>query len=90
MNTVDGNLRLSATVISYDGSNSKKDDFYFNGNFSNCHNTDSIQCSLEKSDNDFIFAICDSMGIDNGNSNALSAIKEVKRHHKSVRKGEFS
>jgi len=87
---VDGNIKLSATVISCKGENSDKDDFYFNGNFSNCHNTESIQCSFEKSSNNYIFAISDSIGLDNGESNGISAIKEIKKYHESAKTQMFS
>jgi len=89
-NTVDGNIKLSATVISSMGENSVKDDFYFNGNFSNCHNTESIQCSFEKYSNNYIFAISDSMGLDNGELNGISAIKEIKKYHESSKTQQFS
>jgi len=89
-NTVDGNIKLSATVISCKGENSEEDDFYFNGNFSNCHNTESIQCSFEKYSNNYIFAISDSIGLDDGESNGISAIKEIKKYHESAKTQQFS
>ncbi len=87
---MDGNIRLSATVISCMSKDSDKDDFYFNGNFSNCHNTESIQCSFEKSSNNYIFAISDSMGIDTEEITGVSAIKEIKKHHENSKKQQFS
>lgn len=87
---MDGNIRLSATVISCMGKDSDKDDFYFNGNFSNCHNTESIQCSFDKSLNNYIFAISDSMGIDTEEMTGVSAIKEIKKHHENSKKQQFS
>ena len=87
---MDGNIKLSATVISCVGENSDKDDFYFNGNFSNCHNTESIQCSFEKYSNNYIFAISDSIGLDNEKSNGISAIKEIKKYHESAKTQQFS
>jgi serine/threonine protein phosphatase PrpC/LysM repeat protein len=87
---VDENIKLSATVISCMGNDSDKDDFYFNGNFSNCHNTESIQCSFEKSSNNFIFAVSDSIGIDKEGSDGISAVREVKRYHESAKKQQFS
>jgi len=87
---VDGNIKLSATVISCKGENSEEDDFYFNGNFSNCHNTESIQCSFEKYSNNYIFAISDSIGLDDGESNGISAIKEIKKYHESAKTQQFS
>ena len=87
---MDGNIRLSATVISYAGKDSDKEDFYFNGNFSNCHNTESIQCSFEKASNNFIFAISESMGLDNEDLHGISAIKEIKKYHESAKKQNFS
>jgi PPM family protein phosphatase len=87
---VDGNIKLSATVISCKGENSDEDDFYFDGNFSNCHHTESIQCSFEKSSNNYIFAISDSIGLDNGESNGISAIKEIKKYHESAKTQQFS
>ncbi len=86
---MDGNIRLSATVISCMGNDSDKDDFYFNGNFSNCHNTQSIQCSFEKSSNNYIFAISDSMGLENGESGGISAIREIKKYHESAKNHQF-
>lgn len=87
---MDGNIKLSATVISCKGENSEEDDFYFNGNFSNCHNTESIQCSFEKYSNNYIFAISDSIGLDDGESNGISAIKEIKKYHESAKTQQFS
>ena len=87
---MDGNIKLSATVISCMSKDSDKDDFYFNGNFSNCHNTESIQCSFEKSSNNYVFAISDSMGLDNGESEGISAIREIKKYHESFKKQQFS
>lgn len=86
---MEGNIRLSATVISCMGNDSDKDDFYFNGNFSNCHNTQSIQCSFEKSSNNYIFAISDSMGLENGESGGISAIREIKKYHESAKNHQF-
>lgn len=86
---MDGNIRLSATVISCMGNDSDKDDFYFNGNFSNCHNTQSIQCSFEKYSNNYIFAISDSMGLENGESGGISAIREIKKYHDSAKNHQF-
>lgn len=87
---MDGNIKLSATVISCMSKDSDKDDFYFNGNFSNCHNTESIQCSFEKSANNYIFAISDSIGLDNGELDSISAIKEIKKFHESTKTQQFS
>ncbi len=87
---MDGNIRLSATVISCMGSSSNKDDFYFNGSFSNCHNTQSIQCSFEKSSGNFVFAVSDSMGIDDGETDSISAVREIKRYHETAKKQHFS
>ncbi len=87
---MDGNIKLSATVISCMGKDSEKDDFYFNGNFSNCHNTESIQCSFEKSSNNYIFAISDSIGLEYGEANSISAIKEIKKYHESAKMQQFS
>lgn len=87
---MDGNIRLSATVISCMGSSSNKDDFYFNGSFSNCHNTQSIQCSFEKSSSNFVFAVSDSMGVDNGETDSISAVREIKRYHETAKKQHFS
>ncbi|MHB8063761.1 MAG: LysM peptidoglycan-binding domain-containing protein [Ruminiclostridium sp.] len=87
---MDGNVKLSATVISCKGEKLEEDDFYFDGNFSNCHHTDSIQCSFEKSSNNYIFAISDSIGLDNGESNGISAIKEIKKYHESAKIQQFS
>lgn len=87
---MDGNIKLSATVISCMGNDSYKDDFYFNGNFSNCHNTESIQCSFEKYSNNYIFAISDSIGMDSGESNGISAIREIKKYHESSKLHQFS
>ncbi len=87
---MDGNIRVSATVISCMGNSSNKDDFYFNGSFSNCHNTQSIQCSFEKSSSNFVFAVSDSMGIDDGETDSISAVREIKRYHESAKKQHFS
>ena len=87
---MDGNIKLSATVISCMGSSSNKDDFYFNGSFSNCHNTQSIQCSFEKSLSNFVFAVSDSMGIDDGETDSISAVREIKRYHETAKKQHFS
>lgn len=87
---MDGNIKLSATVISCMGNESDRDDFYFNGNFANCHNTQSIQCSFEKSSDNYIFAISDSMGTDNGEMDNISAVREIKRYHESAKKQQFS
>ncbi|AEY65275.1 LysM peptidoglycan-binding domain-containing protein [Clostridium sp. BNL1100] len=87
---MDGNIRLSATVISCMGSSSNKDDFYFNGSFSNCHNTQSIQCSFEKSSSNFVFAVSDSLGIDDGETDSISAVREIKRYHETAKKQNFS
>lgn len=89
-NAVDGNIKLSAAVISCAGKDSDKDDFYFNGNFSNCHNTESVQCSFEKYSNNFIFAVSDSMGIDDGDTTGISAIKEIKKYHENVKRQQYS
>lgn len=72
------------------GSSSNKDDFYFNGNFSNCHNTQSIQCSFEKSSSNFVFAVSDSLGIDDGETDNISAVREIKRYHEAAKKQHFS
>lgn len=77
-------------MISCIGKDSDRDDFYFNGNFSNCHNTQSIQCSLEKYADNYIFAISDSMGIDNDDTIGISAIKEIKKFHESIKRQQFS
>lgn len=87
---MDGNIKLSATVISCMSKDSDKDDFYFDGNFSNCHNTESIQCSFEKSSNNYVFAISDSIGLDNGGIDGVSAIREIKKYHESAKKQQFS
>lgn len=87
---MDGNVRLSATVISCMGNDSEQDDFYFNGNFSNCHSTQSIQLSFEKAANNYVFAISDSMGIENGDFNGISAIREIKKYHESAKIQQFS
>lgn len=87
---MDGNIKLSATVISCMGNSSNKDDFYFNGNFANCHNTQSIQCSFEKSSNNFVFAVSDSLGVDDGEMDSISAVREIKRYHESAKKQQFS
>lgn len=84
-----GNIKLSATVISCMGKDSDKDDFYFNGNFSNCHNTESIQCSFEKYLNNSIFAISDSIGKDNGEFDGISAVREIKRYHERAKEQQF-
>ena len=89
-NTVDGNIKVSATVISCMSKDSDKDDFYFNGNFSNCHETESIQCSFEKSSNNYVFAISDSIGVDNGATDGISAIREIKKYHESAKKQQFA
>lgn len=85
-----GNIKLSATVISCLGKDSDRDDFYFNGNFSNCHNTESIQCSFEKSLNNYVFAVSDSIGIDSGELDGISAIKEIKRYHERAKEQQFA
>jgi len=87
---VDGNIKVSATVISCMSKDSDKDDFYFNGNFSNCHETESIQCSFEKSSNNYVFAISDSIGVDNGATDGISAIREIKKYHESAKKQQFA
>lgn len=87
---MDGNIKLSAAVISCAGKDSDKDDYYFNGNFSNCHNTESVQCSFEKYSNNFIFAVSDSMGIDDGDTTGISAIKEIKKYHENVKRQQYS
>ncbi len=87
---MDGNIKLSATVISCTGNDSDKDDFYFNGNFANCHNTQSIQCSFEKYSNNYIFAVSDSMGVDDGSTDNISAIREIKKYHESAKKNQFT
>ena len=87
---MDGNIKMSAAVISCAGKDSDKDDFYFNGNFSNCHNTESVQCSFEKYSNNFIFAVSDSMGIDDGDTTGISAIKEIKKYHENVKRQQYS
>jgi serine/threonine protein phosphatase PrpC/LysM repeat protein len=87
---VDGNIRLSATVISCMGNDSDRDDFYFNGNFSNCHNTQSIQCSFERAANNYIFAVSDSMGLENGEFSGVSAVREIKKYHESAKLQQFS
>ncbi len=87
---MDGNIKLSATVISCMGNDSDRDDFYFNGNFSNCHNTQSIQCSFEKSSNNYIFAISDSLGLEDGDTESISAIREIKKYHESAKMHQFS
>ncbi len=87
---MDGNIRLSATVISCMGNDSDRDDFYFNGNFSNCHNTQSVQCSFERAANNYVFAISDSMGLENGEFNGISAIREIKKYHESAKIQQFS
>ncbi|QNU68260.1 LysM peptidoglycan-binding domain-containing protein [Ruminiclostridium herbifermentans] len=87
---MDGNIKLNAAVISCASKDSYKDDFYFNGNFSNCLNTESIQCSFEKYSNNFIFAVSDSMGIDDGDTNGISAIKEIKKYHENIKRQQYS
>ncbi|OPX43097.1 LysM domain/BON superfamily protein [Ruminiclostridium hungatei] len=87
---MDGNVRLSATVISCMGNAAEKDDFYFNGNFSNCHNTQSIQFSFEKAANNYIFAISDSLGLESSESDGISAIREIKKYHESAKLQQFS
>jgi serine/threonine protein phosphatase PrpC/LysM repeat protein len=87
---VDGNIKLNAAVISSASKDSDRDDFYFNGNFYNCHNTESIQCSFEKYSNSFIFAVSDSMGIDDGDMTGISAIKEIKKYHESIKRQQYS
>lgn len=87
---MDGNIKLSAAVINCVGKDSDKDDFYFNGNFSNCHNTGSVQCSFEAYSNNFIFAVSDSMGIDDDDMTGISAIKEIKKYHENVKRQQFS
>lgn len=87
---MDGNIKLSATVISCIGNDGDKDDFYFNGNFANCHNTKSIQCSFEKYSNNYIFAVSDSMGLEDDKESDISAIREIKRYHEVYRKQQFS
>ena len=87
---MDGNVRLSATVISSMGNDSYKDDFYFNGNFANCHNTQSIQCSFEKAANNYVFAVSDSLGVDNGEYDSISAVREIKKYHESAKLQQFS
>lgn len=81
---------MSATVISCMGNDSDKDDFYFNGNFSNCHNTQSIQCSFEKSSNNYIFAISDSLGLEDGSTGDISAIREIKKFHENAKMQQFT
>ena len=81
---------MSATVISSMGNDSEQDDFYFNGNFSNCHSTQSIQLSFEKAANNYVFAISDSMGLENGDFNGISAIREIKKYHESAKIQQFS
>ncbi|WP_027627267.1 LysM peptidoglycan-binding domain-containing protein [Ruminiclostridium cellobioparum] len=87
---MDGNVRLSATVISCMGNDSEQDDFYFNGSFSNCHSTQSIQLSFEKAANNYVFAISDSMGLEDGDFNGISAIREIKKYHESAKIQQFS
>lgn len=87
---MDGNVRLSATVISCTGNDTEKDDFYFNGNFFNCHNTQSIQFSFEKAANNYVFAISDSIGFEDGEINGISAIREIKKYHESAKLQQFS
>jgi serine/threonine protein phosphatase PrpC/LysM repeat protein len=81
---------LSATVISCMGNDSEQDDFYFNGSFSNCHSTQSIQLSFEKAANNYVFAISDSMGLEDGDFNGISAIREIKKYHESAKIQQFS
>lgn len=83
-------MRLSATVISCMGNAAERDDFYFNGNFSNCHNTQSIQFSFEKAANNYIFAISDSMGLESSETDGISAIREIKKYHESAKLQQFS
>jgi len=87
---VDGNIRLSATVISYTGKDEEKDDFYFNGNFSNCHNTESVQCSFEKACNNYVFAVSDSIGMNYEGETGISAIREIKKYHENAKTQQFS
>ncbi|PYG88835.1 serine/threonine protein phosphatase PrpC [Ruminiclostridium sufflavum DSM 19573] len=87
---MDGNIRLSATVISCMGNGTDKDDFYFNGSLSNCHSTKSIQCSFEKACDNFIFSVTDSMGTDNEETAGISAIREIKKYHENIKKQQFS
>ncbi len=81
---------MSATVISCMGNDSEQDDFYFNGSFSNCHSTQSIQLSFEKAANNYVFAISDSMGLEDGDFNGISAIREIKKYHESAKIQQFS
>lgn len=87
---MDGNIKLSATVISCIGNDGDRDDFYFNGNFANCHNTKSIQCSFEKYSNNYVFAVSDSMGVEDDKESDISAIREIKRYHEVYKKQQFS
>ena len=83
-------MRLSATVINCKGNDSEQDDFYFNGNFSNNYATQSIQCSFEKAANNYVFAISDSMGMEDNDFNGISAIREIKKYHESAKLHQFS
>ena len=88
---MDRNLRVSATVICNNSRDQNIEDFYFNGDLPNCYLTQSVQCSLKKSAENFVFAISDSMG--NGCTtfeNEPSAIKEVKKIHNSLKKAGFA
>lgn len=87
---MDGNIRLSATVISYSGKHEEKDDFYFNGSFFNSHNTESIQCSFDKACNNYVFAVSDSIGMDYEGETGISAIREIKKYHEKARAQQFS
>ena len=87
---MDGNVRLSATVINCKGNDSEQDDFYFNGNFSNNYATQSIQCSFEKAANNYVFAISDSMGLETNDFNGISAIREIKKYHESAKLHQFT
>ena len=88
---MDRNLRVSATVICNNFRDQNIEDFYFNGDLPNYYLTQSVQCSLKKAADNFVFAISDSMG--NGCTeyeNAPSAIKEVKNIHNSLKKTGFA
>ncbi len=88
---MDRNLRVSATVICNNSRDQNIEDFYFNGDLPNCYLTQSVQCSLKKTADNFVFAISDSMG--NGCTtleNEPSAIKEVKKIHNSLKKTGFA
>lgn len=87
---MEGNTRISATVISSFGRVANKDDFYFNGSFANCHNTQSIQCSFDKAANNFVFAVSDSMGLEEQESSSISVIREIKKFHESSKLQQFS